>query len=625
MRSRNLLLLPALLVLLACGEDPTGGDGSAVSRIEISPEAPLLEAIGAVVPMQARVIRRDGSVVAGAEIGWTSSDPGIAGIDKGGLVTAIADGQTVITAEYAKIAVSTTISVRQRVAGLRFGTGPRDGVVGGSHGDVTVIVHDPLGSAVASASGAATLSMVPGSPGMLAGGPRTVTLQSGQARFADVRVTGEGEGYRVEAVWGPYVATSLPFAVVPGLDVVRLENAPAGERGFLLDGFGSGRFLNDEAVRGSGETVPVGIFRSMPGGNDEILVFGPARRPAMLRPAPWTAGIDTLSVALEAPIALDVTLWIVKGPFDAQAARARAAMDTTAAIWTDQNAGLVFDSVEYVDATNDPDAARYFDLTLCNSQSGLESQIGKRAGRINVYYVGTVDGGSARGRACPIGGDHAIMAASSGHELLSHEIGHLLSLTHTDGIAAFDQTNVMHSASDVRRYLTEGQSFRQQFDTNSVLNRLFGLRTGQARACPLATTDALCPAIETRIWADGAFPASTGADRPVPLVAAGAPGLPTAPRDVVERWIATDCEMDGNAGLSERVRELGDEGVREFVRAFMTGPSANVDGRRAALDGLTMLATPAATGALEALASQVTGDLRAEVLDRLQRTRPPIR
>jgi hypothetical protein len=352
-----------------------------------------------------------------------------------------------------------------------------------------------------------------------------------------------------------------------------------------------------------------------------VLVFGPGRRPAMLRPAPWTAGIDTIAVTLDEPIALDLTVWIVKGPFDTQSARARASIDTTRNIWTDQNAGLVIDSVDVIDATGDPDAAGLFNVTLCESQSGLENRIGKRPGRINAYWVGTVDGGTDRGRACPIGGDHVVMAERSGHELLSHEIGHLLSLTHTDAITDFfDQSNVMHSASSRRHYLTEGQVFRQQFDTNSVINRLFRLRSAEARSCPAGTVSALCPAVESRLWADGTFPPNAGATRAASPTAA----LPAAPRAVVERWLVIDCEMDQNEGLGARMRGLGDAAINELRAAFTEGPRAAVDidadeWRRRSLDGLAFLGTPAATDALTAMAGSAGGAWRAEIEARLRR------
>jgi hypothetical protein len=623
MRTSLSRLLPTVFLIAACGDDPAGG-GNAVLRIELAPEHATLEAIGEIVPMQARVLREDGGIVTGADPAWSSSNPRVATIDKSGLARATGDGETSVTATWSGVAGSTTLTVFQRVADFTFGTGPRDAVTGGSSGDVTVEVRDPLGSTVGRATGAVTLRIVPGSPGDLVGGPRTASLEQGRARFGAVRVTGEGDGYRLSAAWEDRTATSLPFDVGQGPDLVTLSHSAGGEHGLLVDGFSSGEFTNDHAVVGSGDTVAVGIFRSMPGGNDEVLVFSPGRRPAMVQGAPWTAGLDTVAVSLEQPIPLNITVWIVKGPLGTQSARALASIDTTLTIWTDQNAGLVFDSVEIVDATGDPDAAGLFDVTLCTSQAGLENGIGKRPGRINAYWVGTVDGGADRGRACPIGGDHVVMAERSGHELLSHEIGHLLSLGHTDAITdLFDQSNVMHSASNRRHYLTEGQVFRQQFDTNSMLNRLFGRSSGQARSCPQTGATALCPAIEVRLWADGAFPPNAGAAKAGPRAPSVAT-LPVEPHAVVERWLEIECEMDQNEGLGERMHDLGDVAVRELRAAFVDGPRAAFDDdadewRRRALDGLAFMGTPSAADALAGLAQSAGGAWRAEIEARLRR------
>jgi hypothetical protein len=159
-----------------------------------------------------------------------------------------------------------------------------------------------------------------------------------------------------------------------------------------------------------------------------------------------------------------------------------------------------------VDATADPDAPAFNDLVLCNQQSQMIANIGKRAGRINIYYVGTVDGGTDRGRACG-GADFTVMAERSGHELLAHEIGHLFGLGHVDTDPAFDRTNVMHSASSSRRYLTEGQVFRSHYKAFGALRATYDRRTDAARNCADGASDRDCPALDRRLFDDGGFPA----------------------------------------------------------------------------------------------------------------------
>src|SRR5438046_890032 len=106
--------------------------------------------------------------------------------------------------------------------------------------------------------------------------------------------------------------------------------------------------------------------------------------------------------------------------------------------------GLLVDGQFATGATNDHTFV---------SSSG---DIGKTAGGINIYWVDTVDGGTGRGNACNIGSDFVAIGSANGLELLSHELGHDFALQHVDGQATFDQTNIMHSASNTRQFITEG-------------------------------------------------------------------------------------------------------------------------------------------------------------------------
>jgi hypothetical protein len=108
-------------------------------------------------------------------------------------------------------------------------------------------------------------------------------------------------------------------------------------------------------------------------------------------------------------------------------------------------------------------------------------------------------------------GAQIAMGLNTGDELLSHEIGHALSLTHVNALANFDQTNVMHNASNTRRFLTEGQIVRAHMNSRSLLWILF-LDVGQhppGRDCEPDDFNGACPALDRRVWADGAgFPAN---------------------------------------------------------------------------------------------------------------------
>jgi hypothetical protein len=142
--------------------------------------------------------------------------------------------------------------------------------------------------------------------------------------------------------------------------------------------------------------------------------------------------------------------------------------------------------------------------------AAIQADIGARVGRINVYLVGLVDGSTSRGNVCSVGGGFAAIAAGAGAELLAHELGHDFGLEHIDDlVGAFNPANIMHSASNVRQFLTEGQTFRAHLRSNSAINQVYGLRPGlPTRDCDRDTLTPLCPAIGKRLWADGVLPAN---------------------------------------------------------------------------------------------------------------------
>jgi hypothetical protein len=376
-----------------------------------------------------------------------------------------------------------------------------------------------------------TVSLVGGTAGALMGTAVQVAV-SGIATFDDLAVPTSGSSFRLEAsvarAGGPVLATtSVAFDVVDEADVIVLRNGLSGLHGLLIDGRGASGDVNDRGVI-SADTI-VTIVMSAAAETNEVLAFTEGR-PPILVPSPWTSGADTVSVEFPSPVAIPLTIWIVRGPFATQRQRAADAVVTTAAIFQAERMGVVFSNVEFIDATATADTSSLFDHTLCNQQTRTTTSIGNHAGRINVYYVATVDGGAGRGRAC--GTSYIIMAERSGHELLAHEIGHTLGLGHVDGDVRYDQTNVMHSASDSRQYLTEGQVFRTHYNTFSALRALYAARTDAPRTCPDGVGTVGCPHLHHRLWADGAFPAD-----PAPWLTTGA----------AARWLAADCDVGGAA------------------------------------------------------------------------------
>ena len=289
-------------------------------------------------------------------------------------------------------------------------------------------------------------------------------------------------------------------------DTVKIDNNQSGQEiGILADGNTSAGFVNDRTLFGPLNLFSVGKMTASTG---EVIAFTNLRPVGIRTAIPWTDNNDAITMAFQNRITIPVTVWIVHGPFNTSRTNAINMCVTTSSIWNSERMGVDFNPFQIIDATNDPQAANYLDFN-CSMQNGIRTDIGNTAGRINIYVVRTVDGGSARGQACQIGSNFVAICRDAGFELLSHELGHDFALQHIDGQANFDQTNVMHSASSTRQFITEGQLLRAHLTTNSAINFVYNARAGQpTRNCGHGQADNSCPPLVKRIWADGTFPAN---------------------------------------------------------------------------------------------------------------------
>jgi len=243
-------------------------------------------------------------------------------------------------------------------------------------------------------------------------------------------------------------------------------------------------------------------------GSGEVAAFTRERPVALKTGVTWDAADKDISVDYQNQITIPVSVWILTAPFAYNRDKVEAARLLTNSIFNLERMGVVIDSFLATDATAHPKAANYVDFT-CSKRKGLQKDIGKVPGQINIYLVNTVDYDAANGQSC-LRADFIALGANFGADLLSHEMGHNLRLFHVDGLPAdFDDTNVMWGSSDVREFLTEGQLFRAHLRAGSALNQVYGARPGQPRrTCEALTTSSTCPALQKRIFADGAFPSN---------------------------------------------------------------------------------------------------------------------
>ena len=86
--------------------------------IAIDPQTATLTAIGETVQLTATVLDGNEQPVAGVAVSWTSSDTGVATVDDEGLVTAVGDGSTEITARSGGASASVNVTVMQAAASI---------------------------------------------------------------------------------------------------------------------------------------------------------------------------------------------------------------------------------------------------------------------------------------------------------------------------------------------------------------------------------------------------------------------------------------------------------------------------------------------------------------------------
>lgn len=293
----------------------------------------------------------------------------------------------------------------------------------------------------------------------------------------------------------------------PHDSIVIVGNTTNDNAVLLVDGRRS-NCRNDEVWRGTG-AVLVGNLRSPHSCNSEIVVF--TNHYAMQlneNVAMWTnASGDVVSLPrLDRPLSVPVQVWVVQGPFPATQAQALTDIARGNQLYGTMNCGIQF-TVTVRDATADPQAPNNL-VRRCDQASTLRSDVGFTPGRINVYYIAEAKNQlnqTGRGAWCgskvlvpsPTEDDKNTILVSTGladNETLAHEVGHALTLDHTNPFPSIPNTNLMNSGGLSRDSLTEGQCFRCNVNDESAVNRLH-VRIGPTRPCPDGTSSAKCPAL----------------------------------------------------------------------------------------------------------------------------------
>ena len=224
-----------LLGSLSCGDgatEPPAATTPIPSVVRVTPATVELSALGDTAQLTADVRDQSGQPMAGAAVTWASGAPGIATVDGQGLVTAVGNGSTTITASAGSVSGSASASVAQEVRAVSVSE-PEGPVFVGDTVRLVAESHDANGHAVAGsefswASSDTTVATVDAS-GLVTG------LASGEA---EVTATSSGATGSVEVAVhaADSVSVSPSKEVVPLGDTLRLVAEALDDNGQPLDG-----------------------------------------------------------------------------------------------------------------------------------------------------------------------------------------------------------------------------------------------------------------------------------------------------------------------------------------------------------------------------------------------------
>jgi hypothetical protein len=413
-------------------------------------------------------------------------------------------------------------------------------------------------------------------------GATTISVRVSIRRLLSVRFPTLLLGVLTTSFWGLAIvlfagaSCCAPKGGNASSDRVEFENVPPGEEwGVLLDGTTATGAVDDRVETGSDSELVLENFQSGPDSAEEVIAVTRDRALDLIEDAPWTDDKgDVVRIEFDKAIEIPVTIWIVKGPYESGVSHALEHVVTANSFWQRERVGIQIQggSIEFVDATQNPNAAYYYDFKCDRDRQFLETQIGRRPNRINIYRVETVNNSAFAADACAFGSGFVALGESTEIDLLAHEVGHNFNLEHTDDLPGLGTGNLMASFSTDREFMTEGQIFRAHVDPDSVVNALYAARPGKpVRRCGHDDVTRRCPALATRIWPDVAAQPHDGGGHPSAVPTPAASSSQPDSEELARRWLLRNCEL-GVADLLGRMLTLADAVDEILVAAFRRGP-----------------------------------------------------
>jgi len=207
----------ALVLALGCGDQPTEVPPDPVASVTVAPALDTLASLNDTVRFAATARDAEGRILPAVTASWSSTEPSTASVDGTGLVTALANGGTVIEATVGEVTGQGAVVVRQHPAAVATIEGDNQGQIVGLPLDSSVVVEarDALGSPVAGVP----LRFVP--EGGLGSADPVEGVTDAAGRFATLWTLGTPAGIqtlRAEVTGDPSVAgaaTATGFADLP--------------------------------------------------------------------------------------------------------------------------------------------------------------------------------------------------------------------------------------------------------------------------------------------------------------------------------------------------------------------------------------------------------------------------
>jgi len=187
-----------------------------------------------------------------------------------------------------------------------------------------------------------------------------------------------------------------------------------------------------------------------------LVVFGSGNRPRHVAPA-WTGGVDTVHVALEPPVVVDLDVDIRDGTFEVRQQDLEAQLRELEGIIDEESLGIEIGDVTYIDNTGGGPVS----LSSAGICAGPVP-----ADAIQITVVSAIDNGAYTGWGCWSGRIYLSAAVRNVPHLLAHELGHTFTLEHTFA-------GLMRSTNP-QRVVHEGEIYRAHFHAQSALNTIFG-------------------------------------------------------------------------------------------------------------------------------------------------------